>query len=279
MSLSLTLSTTIEEVIHKYIATVSDKFNINQDELYSIWQGKPGTGPNRTEAHINKQIQEVKKAREVKSDSKTPEPIDPGVLLKCNKAELIALCKTHGHKCSGTKEALVSRLLGKVDSSTPASKKKPSSTTTKVSTTKATPVIKNLVANIPNILIRRNQHNNYEHPETGLVFNNATKVVIGKQNDNGSIDQLTENDIDQCNAFKFKFEIPLDLDSKSNLNDVKVDELEEGEETEETEETEEAEEDLEEDDLEIVEEEEELNDEDFEDDELLGDDEEYVTDE
>ena len=70
-----------------------------------------------------------------------------------------------------------------------------------------TPVIKKLTANIPNILIRRNKFNNYEHPESGLVFDNQEKIVIGKQNDDGNIDDLTEEDIDKCNAFKFRYKI------------------------------------------------------------------------
>ena len=81
-------------------------------------------------------------------------------------------------------------------------------------------------------MIRRNKFNNYEHPETSLIFDNETKLVIGKQKDDGTIDQLTEDDIDQCNAFKFKFKIPSDLDQKLNLGDVKVDELSDDDEEE-----------------------------------------------
>ena len=126
-----------------------------------------------------------------------------------------------------------------------------------------------MVANIPNILVKRNKYNNYEHPETGLVFDNETKTVIGKQNKNGSVDDLSEDDIDQCNAFKFKFQIPSNLDNKSKLVDVKIEELDEDEGDDEGGDELEVEEELNEEDLN----EEEVEDVELEDDDLLGEDE------
>ena len=246
MSLSQTLTETIDEVIQTFIKRVSAKYNLDNDDLKSIWEGDV--------------VKPKKKVTPV--DESPPVEIDHEVLLKCNKAELVVLCKTNGHKCSGTKSILMSRLLGKEEASTPKAKPKSKKTNAaQHAVVKATPVAKKLTANIPNILIRRNQYNNYEHPETGLIFDNDSKMVIGKQNDDGSVDSLTEDDIDQCNAFKFKFEIPIDLDSKSTLVDVKVDELSDDDEEE----------------LELDEEEElEVDEEDLlDEDDLLGDDEEF----
>jgi hypothetical protein len=218
MSLSLTLT----EIIKTFINKVSDKYDIDKTELEGLWEGE-----------------------ELKSSNQVSKP---------NKAELIALCKTHGKKCSGTKSILVNRLLGKDETDESVKIK---TKITKQEVVKDVPVIKKLTANIPNILIRRNKFNNYEHPETSLIFDNETKLVIGKQKDDGTIDQLTEDDIDQCNAFKFKFKIPRDLDQKLNLGDVKVDELSEDEEKELVEEEDElveeeelVEEDLDEDEFE-----------------------------
>ena len=260
MSLSQTLTKTIDEVIQTFITRVSNKYNLDNDDLKSLWEGD---------------VVKSKKPKKVVTtpvDDSPPGEIDHEVLLKCNKAELVALCKAHGHKCSGTKSILMNRLLGKEEASTPKSKPKSKSKSKKTkaaqqAAVKATPVAKKLTAKIPNILIRRNQYNNYEHPETGLIFDNDSKIVIGKQNDDGSIDPLTEEDIDQCNAFKFKFKIPIDLDSKSTLVDVKVDELSEEDEDE-------LDVDEDEEELELEEElvEENLLD---DDDDLLGEDEEF----
>jgi len=256
MSLSQTLTKTIDEVIQTFITRVSNKYNLDNDDLKSLWEGD---------------VVKSKKVVTTPVDDSPPGEIDHEVLLKCNKAELVALCKAHGHKCSGSKSILMNRLLGKEEASTP--KSKPKSKKTKAAqqaAVKATPVAKKLTAKIPNILIRRNQYNNYEHPETGLIFDNDSKIVIGKQNDDGSVDPLTEEDIDQCNAFKFKFKIPIDLDSKSTLVDVKVDELSEEDEDEDEDELDV---DVDEEELDV---DEELVEEDLlDDDDLLGEDEEF----
>ena len=262
MSLSLTLTEAIDEVVQTFITRVSSKYKIDNTELTCLWRGDDV---------------KTKKSSPTKSaeSSESTAEIDHDVLLKCNKAELVALCKAHGHKCSGAKSVLMGRLLGKeANVENPKAKGKSKKTkAAQAAAVKATPIAKKLTANIPNILIRRNKYNNYEHPETGLVFDNDTKIVIGKQNDDGSVDPLTEDNIDQCNAFKFKFKIPSDLDQKSTLAEVKVDELSDEEEEDldiEEEEEEEEELEIEEDD------EEELNEDDLlEDDDLLGDEEEF----
>ena len=246
MSLSISLTESIDKVIETFVERVSKQYNLNKEELHSLWSGKTS----------NTSITQ----KDQNSTNSSKMDVNQDNLLKYNKQELIALCKSQGKKCSGTKVMLINRLLGKEDEE---EKKSPIS---KKSTSKKqpekTPVVKKLSANIPNILIRRNQFNNYEHPESGLVFNSKEKIVIGKQNDNGSIDDLTEEDIDKCNAFKFKYKIPINLDHKSTLENVKVDELSE----EEEEDTELIAEDSEEIELE---DEEELDEE-----ELIGDEEE-----
>ena len=247
MSLSLTLTENIDKVVYTFITQLANKYKIPEKDLRNIWKNEPESNNISTLS--------------LKEDSASEKPqVSNETLLKCNKAELVALCKSHGHKCSGPKGDLINRLLGKTDNtSTPASSKKtPKKTVKPVAKTE---VGKKLTANIPNILIRRNNHGNYEHPETGLVFDNETKTVIGKQNDNGSIDDLTEDDIDKCNAFKFKCKLPNNLDNKSSI-DANVEDLDDEEEEEEEEEEE----------LEV--EETELEEEELEEEDLLGDDEE-----
>ena len=248
MSLTNSLTESIDKVIDTFVERVSKQYNLDKEELQCLWRGKtPNTNTNNVS--VQKDITNSNNM-EVNQDN----------LLKYNKQELIALCKSQGKKCSGTKVILINRLLGKENEEqkeSPVSKKSSSK-----KQPEKTPVVKSLSANIPNILIRRNQFNNYEHPETGLVFNSKEKIVIGKQNDNGAIDDLTEEDIDQCNAFKFKYKIPINLDHKSTLENVKVDEL--SEEEEEEEDTELVAEDSEE--IELEDDEEELDEE-----ELIGD--------
>jgi hypothetical protein len=86
--------------------------------------------------------------------------------------------------------------------------------------------------------------------QTGLVFN-TDKMVYGKQKDDDII-PLTPEDIELCKKYKFMYKLPENLNVSKNLDDIKIDEVEE-------------EEDLDDDDLEedIEDEEEEpLDDED-----------------
>lgn len=223
MSLTSSIEKTIEKSISAFVGKVAKKYNLDEKELKCLWDGK-------TSSEMGKCGKSRKKPPPT---SLVDMSIDPDNLLKCTKAELSALCKKHGHFCSGTKSVLIGRLLGKEVKSTPKKR------TQKKKAKEEPPVIKKLTANIPNINIRRNKFNNYEHPESKLVFDNASKKVIGKQNDDGSIDELTEEDIDTCNAFKFKYDNPFNLDSKTDLKDVKIGELKDEEEDDEEEEDEE----------------------------------------
>lgn len=250
MSLSSSLTEAIEQVIEAFITRVSKEKDIDIDELRSLWSGNP-----------LKKVKSTKSVK-IKSPEESSPSVDPDVLLKSTKPELIALCKQHGHKCSGRKDILINRLLGKAEDE--PVKAKPKSKAKSKAKTENSKIGKKLTADIPSIVIRRNKFNNYEHPESGLVFNNSTKTAIGTQNADGSIDPLTEEDIDQCNAFKFKFQIPDNLDYKTTLADVNVDEL-----------TDDEDEDLGEDELddEVEEEDVELDEED-----LIGSDDEFEED-
>jgi hypothetical protein len=243
MSLNSTLTYAINDVIQKFILDISEKYNLDENEIKLLWNAENKTIPSTSKKVVEKKVVEKKE-----SSSSIDKKNDMSELEKCNKASLIAMCKTYGHKCSGTKDILISRLMGK-DATEPVKKIETKSTSVKEATKlESIPIVKKLTANIPNILIRRNRFNNYEHPETGLIFDNATKIIIGTQKKDGSIEDLTEDDIDKCHAFKFQYKLPKNLDHKSTLADVKVVELAEEDDEDELE--------VDEDELEVVDEEE-----------------------
>ena len=155
-------------------------------------------------------------------------------LTKLTKPELEKMCKSKGLKTKGTKAELIELL------SNEESKKTILRTQENINT--------KLIAKVPSIAIKRNKFNNFEHEETSFVFDNKEKKVYGKQNSDGTISQLTKEDINLCNKYKFAYIIPDNLDSKSNkadddleeyveddINDDEIDddELEEVEEEEE----------------------------------------------
>ena len=90
--------------------------------------------------------------------------------------------------------------------------------------------------NVPaNIQVKRNKYGNYEHTETGLVFDKFDKRVIGRQklrmvgdNEEAYIAKLTSEDIELCNQYKFDYMLPANL-SDGKTKNVKIDEVDDDE--------------------------------------------------
>jgi hypothetical protein len=221
MSFSQSVTNSINNTVYSYIQNISTKFNIDESELQMLWDNG-----SFIQQKQNKSISKsVEKVTPITSDSE---------LSKMLKPELISLCKAKGLKTTGTKQELIDRLSQQTESKveTKAELVQKTLTSTKVATAvgkkevvSKAPVSKALVANTPQISIRRNQFGNYEHPETSFVFDRQNKKVIGKQNDNGKIEELTSEDIDICNQYKFDYVLPTNLNKKENMKDVKIDEL------------------------------------------------------
>lgn len=228
MSLKESLFTNIDSIINNYIDAISSKYTIDKNELQQLWGNK---------ANSTVLVSSLSNTTDLSHDR----------LLKSTKAELIALCKKHGCKCSGTKAILISRLLGNEEESTDKSKPKPKpkkKTEEKKVDPSSTRILKKVLANKPSLCIRRNQFGNYEHPETHLVF--VDKQVVGRQNENGDIDELSKEDIQSCNKFKFSYKLPDNIVSNKVYQEAEeVEEKEESEEeVEEVEESEEEEEEV-----------------------------------
>ena len=228
MSLSDNLTNAIEQVIETFISRVAEELNLNEDQLRALWSGSVSS-PHNGGTSSRKKVKAKTKSNPI-TDIDT-EDVSPERLMSCTVAELKALCRARGLVLKGKKADLISRLSGvDVDNlprQRPAKKATKKKSAHSVASAK---VIKALSGNIPNITIRRNNHNNLEHPDTGLVFDKQTNTAIGKQNDNGSVDDLTDADIELCKKFKFKFQVPENLDKNADLANVEVEELEDSEE-------------------------------------------------
>ena len=217
MSLNHSVTNAVNEIIKKYIQQISTKYDLNPDDLLEEW------------GDIGSSTTVVKTPSKKTTVTHTPPSLtdntelDQNTLTQYKKPELQEMCRQRALKCTGTKDQLIGFLLGK--EITPSESKKTDVTKKVV----ATPVAKKLTSSVPTVAIRRNQHGNHEHPDTRLVFDKKTKKAIGKQNEDGSIEDLTSEDIDTCNKWKFQYTIPSNLDKKTKLTDVKVDELEDDE--------------------------------------------------
>jgi hypothetical protein len=110
-------------------------------------------------------------------------------------AQLRELCKSKELAVSGTRAVLVNRLKG-LKTTQPKKKIKK--------------VLQYLQLQSETIHIRRNIHNNYEHPETGLIFDPERELVIGKQH-NETVLKLTADDVRLCKEYGFEYDIPDNL--------------------------------------------------------------------
>ena len=143
---------------------------------------------------------------------------------KMKKPELVEICKQHGYSHNGSKDEIIENIFNKVEMTVkpkkePVPKQKPLQKD----------ILTHLKANIPPLVIRRNKHGNYEHAETGYVFNHKNNEVLGKQMENGDIVSLTKDDIDICNKYNFSYTVPFNLSTNEEIigNDEDIDELDE----------------------------------------------------
>ena len=183
MSLSNNIQNTISQTINLFIEEVSTKYNLNKKDLLNIWNGSGGKSDENISKNENNNLNN---------------------LLKLNKNELIELCKSKSLKVTGSKNELAERILSCVEN------KNIYNNTNKI------PIVKKLIEKIPSIQLKRNKFENFEHPETSFVFNNKTQKVYGKQNSDGTVSNLTTDDIDLCNKYKFSYYIPDNLDKIDN---------------------------------------------------------------
>jgi hypothetical protein len=188
MSFKDTIMSGINSTINNYISIISKKYNIKENELYELWSG----GNSQNIQQTTSQNQELE---------------------KLSKTELIEMCKSKKLKVSGSKNDLISRIV-----LNETQNKEPIKQETQT-------VIKKLVEKIPKLEIKKNAFGNFEHKDTTFVFDSKTQKVYGKQNENGTIEELSSDDIETCNKYKFSYIIPNNLDKKINILDVKVNEL------------------------------------------------------
>lgn len=220
------LTNVVNQNIDTFIEEICNKYSLDSSELNELW--------NSQFSEQKKKESKPKPQKKALTDVDTTD-ISPERLSKCNKQELMALCKSHGHKVTGKKEDLISRLLETTgnkdnkDNKDSSQENKPKTTTNKPAkkTNNTSEILKKLQNNCVVVSIRKNKYGNHEHPETNLVFDMKTEKVYGKQQDDGTVSDLTDEDIEQCKRYKFQYEIPSNLDQNTGLDDVVIEELNE----------------------------------------------------
>jgi hypothetical protein len=191
--------TSHENAIKEFISVLIKEFELDEDELLHLWKTKC------TQLTIP-----------VIETSTDPEQNE---LEKMKVAELKALCKKHGYPVSGTKKVLIGRILKKEVPKKKGRSKRDKKNIASILRNHSTLSLHN---------IRRNKYDNYEHAETGFVFDDVSKIVIGKQSDTGEIIALTPADIESCIQYKFGYMLPEyfiedEKDDLDNINNITFD--------------------------------------------------------
>jgi hypothetical protein len=194
MSLKESAFSSLNSVIFTYINMISQKYNINTEELKMLWEGNENV---------------ILSTSDVIPSSAAKE------LEVLTKSQLIEMCKSKNLKVSGNKTELITRIL--------ESESKPQSVVS-VGVPQQPQIIKKLVEKIPKLEIKKNAAGYFVHAETSFVFDIKSQKVYGKLIED-KIEELSPEDIDTCNKYKFSYILPNNLDKKINILDVKVDEL------------------------------------------------------
>jgi hypothetical protein len=200
MSFIKNINNSLQQAINDFTKRVEQECGVSQTILLNIWKSTDNSYTPKTSPLTDIDTTDV----------------SPETLLKCTKNELSALCKKQNIKCTGNKSELITRLCAG------EKKKEDIKAPVKISKNKTSNIIKKLSSTIQPISVTKNKFNNHEHAETGLVFDQTGKV-IGKQNENGEVKQLSYEDIDICNKFKFPFIVPENLNKLDEKDDTILD--------------------------------------------------------
>jgi hypothetical protein len=191
----------LNSVIFTYINMISQKYNINKEELKMLWEGDDTVSQTPVSV-VSPSLSSAAKELEI-----------------LTKTQLIEMCKTKNLKVSGNKTELIARILET------ESKTQPVVSVPAQVSQQPPQIIKKLVEKIPKLEIKRNAAGYFVHAETSFVFDTKTQKVYGKLVGEDKLEELTADDIDICNKYKFSYILPNNLDKKINILDVKVDEL------------------------------------------------------
>ena len=207
MSFADVIKKCIYENIEKYNKLINEKYEIPYEELMNLF------------FNTNDDKEVIKKTEKTEDNSNEDRIKE---VKKKSKSELQKMCQEINHSDKGKKDELIARIIkGKVET-----------------------VIDRIRTSITSIIVKKNKFDNYEHVHSGLVFNKNTKCVIGKQDHNtGNVLSLNEDDIEICKQYKFKFNIPKNLnqddDGDEEILDIEDDDEELEDEDDEIEEEEE----------------------------------------
>jgi hypothetical protein len=215
------------KLIDNFAESLSVGYDINKSDILDLWYKSTSSIPTTTSSTTPKPIS-------VKSDKSSPQVDTKFIasnseLLKLSKNELVEHCKRRNLKTTGTKAEMIERLTGTKSVEEPVKKPAVVKTTTSQKARDKEAVQAEVVKSLFQVKpvshkIVKNEFGNFWHPETQLVFDRDLKKFYGKQNASGKIDNMTEEDIETCNRYKFAFLMPETLAKSERVAVAELDE-------------------------------------------------------
>jgi hypothetical protein len=228
-----------DSMIKDFCHNLSIKYNIPEADCYDVWAASNKNSNSQPVEKTNISTSVASSVANTNEDSDLEITEQKVMAITTTKDMLAVMCKKKGLKQSGKKEDLVKRLLDalKADKENAVSSggsiaatnasvsvvKKPAAATAAMAKAPVIVSIKERSAEM-SLSIRKNKFGFYEHTQTGLVFN-TDKLVHGKQHTDGSILDLTLEDIEICKKYKFQYKLPANLNTSNNVDNVKIDEI------------------------------------------------------
>lgn len=233
-SLSKDLYAVVAKAINEFAELAASKCDVKKEELLELWNSrvsselkvKPG---KTTESKPAKKAASKPSADAAMCAYEFKKGANAGSSCTSKAREGSTFCNKH--KGQEGKD------------SSPDDKKKAPAKKKESSKEKEVPAVKKMNEGKTKLSVNKNKHGNYEHTQTNLVLDKDSKEVYGKQVGD-KVAPLSEEDIEKCKKFNFKYRLPVSLTSKKD----KDDEEDEDEEKEDEEDVDEEEEDEDEDD-------------------------------
>ncbi len=227
------LTSAIETVVKEYIKT---KYNVTLDDLIigymsfrNIQDKIESFTSEEQKSPERKTINEVLKTQPTSIDVKKPKvsskdkpkcihPIAKGEkkgqpcgVAVSDESKTGTYCKKHL-----TQESVEQKTPAKQVSTKAVAKKKEEQPLSKFTKEELKEKIEKRTTEIE---VRRNKFGNWEHQGSGILIDRDTRKAYGKQEQDGSVSPLTDEDIELCKTIGFKYILPDNIKSKNEDND------------------------------------------------------------
>ncbi len=224
--LQKSLNTCVKLAIDQYIERLVSDLNVDKEKALAVWNSSAGEDLKVIDAP--KKAAPAKKAASSAAAPAKRAKKEDGDVKKCqyvyvkgdkegescsakvsDESETGCFCKKHlAHEKKGDEKKSSG---GKKTTAAPkkaVGKKKAEAKEAEAD------AVSNLKETAPVFSVKMNKWRNYEHEGTGLLFDRKTEEVYGRQKSDGTVVQLTLDDIETCKNLGFKFRLPERLVSK-----------------------------------------------------------------